>query len=52
MYLFLTITECPKSYRKYVLHLPKYILQYTYADAVLICGKFWDTQYILHDIAS
>ena len=37
---FFIHTECPKNYRKSVLHL-----QYTQADAVKICGKFWDTQY-------
>ena len=33
-------TECPKIYRKSVLHLLKYKFV---ADAVHICGKFWDT---------
>ena len=40
-------TECPKIYRKSVLHLLKYNLCCTLSDAVQICGKFWDTQYIL-----
>ena len=33
-------TECPKSYRKSVLHL----LNHKFADVVQICGNFWDTQ--------
>ena len=32
-------------YCKSILHLFKYSMQYTKADAVHICGKFWDTQY-------
>ena len=40
-----TCTECPKIYRKSVLHLLKYTTNFTKADAVQICGKFWDTQY-------
>ena len=39
-------TECPKIYRKSVLYLLKYAANLYYTDAVQICGKFWDTQYI------
>ena len=40
-------TECPKIYRKSELHPCLSITQiYTKEDAVQICGKFWDTQYI------
>ena len=35
-------TECPKIYRKSVLHLLNF--RFT-ADEVQICGKLWDTQY-------
>ena len=35
-------TECPKIYRKSVLHLPNYTKN---LYAVQICGNFWDTQY-------
>ena len=33
-------------YRKSVLHLLKYRFAVYIIDAVQICGKFWDTQYI------
>ena len=39
-------SECPKIYFNSVLHLLKYCGILIYADAVKICGKFWDTQYI------
>ena len=38
------ITECPKIYRKSVLLCLSITQIYTEADAVHICGKFWDTQ--------
>ena len=37
--------ECPKIYRKSVLHLLKYTANLYCTDVVQICGKFWDTQY-------
>ena len=35
-----------KMHHKSVLHLLKYRFAVYYTDAVQICGKFWDTQYI------
>ena len=39
------LTECPKIYRKSVLHLLKYTTNLYNTNAVQICGKFWETQY-------
>ena len=39
------LIECPKIYRKYVLHLLKYrFAVYLSRYTVQICGTFWDTQ--------
>ena len=43
--LAMQCTECPKIFRKSVLHLLKYSNLYL-ADAVQSCGKYWDTQYV------
>jgi len=39
-------TECPKIYRKSVLHMIKYRFAVYLSRSVQICGKFLDTQYI------
>ena len=49
--LTIDYTECPKIYRKSVLHLHEYFVNLYFnklnpADAVQICGKFRDTQYM------
>ena len=41
------LTECPKIYRKSVLHLLKYRFAVYLSIAVQICGKFSDTQYFM-----
>ena len=47
MYIHVITTECPKIFPQIctasVINIPKICTQ---ADAVQICGNFWDTQYI------
>ena len=42
-------TECPKIYRKYVLHLLKFIAKLYLSRCSTDCGKFWDTPYIMNN---
>ena len=43
--IFIKFTECPKSYRKSVLHLLKYRFEVYLVDAAQICGNFWGIEY-------
>ena len=41
-----SVLSVPKFYRKSVLYLRKYTENLYLADAVQICDKSWDTQYL------